>query len=81
MIKTDQLVPVQQQVERLADQILLLSEREQHLHSRSERQQQIVESTHWRSFLTSIFEAFMLVTINAWQIYYLRRFFEVKRVL
>ena len=81
MVKTHQLVPVQEQVERLADQILLLSEKEQLLHIRSERQQEIVESTHWRSLLTSLFEAVMLVSINAWQIYYLRRFFEVKRVL
>ncbi|GAM19236.1 hypothetical protein SAMD00019534_024110, partial [Acytostelium subglobosum LB1] len=39
------------------------------------------ESTNSRVLWWSIFEAFILVVMSLWQIYYLRRFFEVKRAV
>lgn len=39
------------------------------------------ESTNARVLWWSIFEALVLVAMSAWQVYYLRRFFEVKRVV
>ncbi|GBG29466.1 Transmembrane emp24 domain-containing protein [Hondaea fermentalgiana] len=75
--------------EGLADKLVLslgrrvsdLKEQEEYLRRRSERHQRTTESTSSRVLLSSLCEAFILVAVNLWQIYYLRRFFEVKRIL
>lgn len=41
----------------------------------------INESTNSRVMLWSIFEALILVTMSLGQVYYLKRFFEVRRVV
>ncbi len=37
------------------------------------------ESTNERVLWWSIFEVFLLMCMSAWQVYYLKRFFEIKR--
>lgn len=39
------------------------------------------ESTNGRVMWWSLFEAATLVAVCLWQVYYLKRFFEVKRVV
>jgi len=66
---------------RLGRRVSDLKEQEEYLRRRSERHQRTTENTGSRVLLSSLCEAAVLVGVNLWQIYYLRRFFEVKRMI
>lgn len=72
------ITPVQQQIVTLSDKMLQLKEKEEYLRSRMQRHQELSESTASRGFYLSMFESAVLVGVNLWQIYYLRKFFESK---
>mmetsp|Transcript_21158 Transcript_21158/g.46009 ORF Transcript_21158/g.46009 Transcript_21158/m.46009 type:complete len:87 (+) Transcript_21158:370-630(+) len=70
-----------QVVLRLGRRVSDLREQQEYLRRRTDRHHRTTESTNYRVLLSSLFEALVLVGINMWQIYYLRRFFEVKRII
>jgi|GEM_PF-3860660 len=54
---------------------------QEYMQIRDRTHREINESTNSRVVMWSFFEAFVLVAISAGQVYYLRRFFEVRRVV
>mmetsp|Transcript_717 Transcript_717/g.1046 ORF Transcript_717/g.1046 Transcript_717/m.1046 type:complete len:212 (-) Transcript_717:1975-2610(-) len=66
---------------RLARRVSDLKEQEEYLRRRSDRHHRTAESNMSRVLLSSLCEAAVLLGVNLWQLYYLQRFFEVKRVI
>uniref|UniRef100_A0A7S3PI52 GOLD domain-containing protein n=1 Tax=Aplanochytrium stocchinoi TaxID=215587 RepID=A0A7S3PI52_9STRA len=79
--KQEHIYPIQTKVLELADKVTQLKDLEQNLKARSARHKQTADSTNKRSLYTSMLESVVLVSVNLWQIYYLRQFFEVKRYI
>lgn len=71
--------PLESKIRRLSDKISELKEQEQYLLQSLEQHRGVAKSNQQRVHLSTVFEALVLVIVNAWQLYYLRRFFEVKR--
>ena len=65
----------------LSDKILRLREHESYLKHRSSRHQKTTESTQSRVLVSTIVEGVVLIGLNLWQGYYLKSFFETKRVI
>uniref|UniRef100_A0A914Y3S6 GOLD domain-containing protein n=1 Tax=Panagrolaimus superbus TaxID=310955 RepID=A0A914Y3S6_9BILA len=50
-------------------------------HNRKERMRQTIDSTNTRVFIWAITEFLLIIAMAAWQIHYLKRFFEIQRVI
>ncbi len=70
-----------QMVLRLAQRVTDLKEQEEYLRRRSERHHRTAESNNQRVLLSSVAETLVLLGVNGAMVYYLRQFFEVKRVI
>lgn len=75
------LKPIQEKVLDLSDKILQLKEAQLFLRRRADQHASTAQSLSRRVLLSSVAEALVLVGINLWQTYYLRQFFEVKRIV
>jgi len=79
--KKEHLNPIQEDILKLADKVQRLQNLHNQLKTRSERHKQTADSTNNRALYTSVLESIVLVSVNLWQIHYLRQFFEVKRYI
>jgi p24 family protein beta-1 len=66
---------------KLADSLNAISSEQHYLRNRERVHRNTTESTNARVLWWSFCEAAVLVAMSLWQIFYLKRFFEVKRVV
>ncbi|EFA82777.1 emp24/gp25L/p24 family protein [Heterostelium album PN500] len=76
-----QMPQLESQIMALADGVQAVKSEQYYFRMREATHRNTAESTNSRVVWWSIFEALILVAMSAWQIYYLRRFFEVKRAV
>jgi hypothetical protein len=77
----DHITPLEQGVLQLSEAMAAVSEDSKYMYHREEHHRALTESTYERLRIMAVVEAIVLVAMSIGQIYYLRRFFEVKRVV
>lgn len=77
----DHITPLEHGVLQLSEAMSAVREDSRYMLYREENHRSITESTYERLRTLSILEAIVLIAMSIGQIYYLRRFFEVKRVV
>ncbi|EGG22561.1 emp24/gp25L/p24 family protein [Cavenderia fasciculata] len=65
----------------LSDSVQAVKSEQNYFRMREAVHRNTAESTNRRVLWWSVFETFILIAMSVWQIYYLRRFFEVKRAV
>ncbi|KAL2919260.1 p24 complex component [Polyrhizophydium stewartii] len=65
----------------LADNVRFMRDEQGYLIRRLQRHRQTADSTNGRVFWWSLFQAVLLIGACAFQVFYLRRFFETRRVV
>mmetsp|Transcript_4409 Transcript_4409/g.7256 ORF Transcript_4409/g.7256 Transcript_4409/m.7256 type:complete len:217 (+) Transcript_4409:32-682(+) len=73
--------PLQSSILQLADGLHAVQGEEKYMRMRERAHRDTSESTNSRILYWSIFENVVLISISVWQVYYLKRFFEVKRAV
>jgi hypothetical protein len=68
-------------IRELSSSLVGIKHEQEYMHIRDRIHREINESTNSKVVWWSIFEAGILVLMTVGQIYYLKRFFEVKRVV
>eukprot|EP01113_Clastostelium_recurvatum_P034960 TRINITY_DN480_c0_g1_i1.p1 TRINITY_DN480_c0_g1~~TRINITY_DN480_c0_g1_i1.p1 ORF type:complete len:214 (-),score=38.96 TRINITY_DN480_c0_g1_i1:78-695(-) len=81
LAKKDDITPLEQSITQLAEGVNAIQAEQDYMRIREMAHRNTTESTNARVMWWSIFEALMLVAMSIWQVYYLRRFFEVKRAV
>eukprot|EP01111_Echinosteliopsis_oligospora_P012896 TRINITY_DN448_c0_g1_i1.p1 TRINITY_DN448_c0_g1~~TRINITY_DN448_c0_g1_i1.p1 ORF type:complete len:207 (-),score=56.28 TRINITY_DN448_c0_g1_i1:71-691(-) len=79
--KRDDITPLENSITQLAEGLSAVQAEQDYMKIREQAHRNTNESTNGRVLWWSVFEAMVLVAMSVWQIYYLRRFFEVKRVV
>jgi len=72
---------LEEMIKELATALRSVKHEQDYMSVRDKVHRTINESTNSRVVLWSFFEAFVLVSMTVGQIYYLKRFFEVRRVV
>mmetsp|Transcript_12098 Transcript_12098/g.16717 ORF Transcript_12098/g.16717 Transcript_12098/m.16717 type:complete len:204 (+) Transcript_12098:41-652(+) len=75
------LDPVMTVISQLKESLRATLNEQDYMKMREKAHRNTSESTNERVIWWSIFEVIILFCMSVWQIYYLRRFFEVKRVV
>mmetsp|Transcript_2428 Transcript_2428/g.8671 ORF Transcript_2428/g.8671 Transcript_2428/m.8671 type:complete len:216 (-) Transcript_2428:27-674(-) len=75
------LMELQSSIMQLADGLYSIQREEKYLRIRERVHRDTSESTNARVLGWSLVETIVLIGISLWQIFYLRRFFEVKRTV
>ncbi|EGC37250.1 hypothetical protein DICPUDRAFT_150161 [Dictyostelium purpureum] len=81
LAKKNDLTPIERSIMTLSDGVTGVRNEQNYFRMREAAHRNTAESTNSRVLWWSIFEACVLVSLSIWQIYYLRRFFEVKRAV
>eukprot|EP01132_Coremiostelium_polycephalum_P002689 gene2689-3335_t len=79
--KKGDLTPLTRSIMLLSDGVNAIKNEQTYFRMREAAHRNTAESTNSRILWWSVFEAFLLVAMSIWQIYYLRRFFEIKRAV
>ncbi|CCM01720.1 uncharacterized protein FIBRA_03785 [Fibroporia radiculosa] len=75
----DTVAPIEREIRALANGLTAVKDEQEYITIRERRHRDTAESTNARVKWWSIFQAGVLVAVVAWQVYYLKSFFEVKR--
>jgi len=78
---TSDHIKVENMVRELSNSLTAVRHEQEYMEVRERVHRSINDSTNSRVVLWAVFEAFILVTMTLGQIYYLKRFFEVRRVV
>eukprot|EP00924_Labyrinthula_sp_SR-Ha-C_P013546 maker-scaffold_5-snap-gene-6.43-mRNA-1 protein AED:0.16 eAED:0.16 QI:65/0.5/0.4/1/1/1/5/0/304 len=78
VLQKSHLQVVEEQVADLENKIQVLGLKATKLKDDVQEQQKTVDNTQSKASTFSFIKSFLLVVVNAWQIYYLKQFFEVK---
>ncbi|CAB5348170.1 uncharacterized protein OCT59_016536 [Rhizophagus irregularis] len=73
--------PLENEIRELADNLAAIKDEQEYIVIREQRHRDTAESTNDRVKWWSIFQFFVLFAVCFWQVFYLKRFFEVKRVV
>jgi len=79
--KADRLSPLETSIVHLSDGLVEIQAQQKYMRLRERAHRHTTESTNARVLWWSFLEAAVLIAMSLWQIYYLRSFFEVKRVV
>jgi len=79
--KREHLTPLENSIMQLSEGVTAIQAEQDYMKIREQAHRNTNESTNARLLWWAIFEALVLVAMSVWQVYYLRRFFEVKRVV
>jgi len=79
--KQENITPLGNQIMQLAEGVSSIQVEQESMKMREMAHRNTNESTNSRVLWWTIFEALVLVAMSVWQVFYLRRFFEVKRVV
>jgi len=75
------LSPMEESVKRIGQSLDAVTTDQRFLRLREQSHRDTAESTNTRVLWYSILESFLLIGISLGQVYYLRKFFEIKRVV
>ncbi|BFZ64734.1 p24 complex component [Saitoella coloradoensis] len=73
--------PVEKEIRELADLLNAVKDEQEYIVVRERRHRNTAESTNTRVKWWSVTQGIVLVCVGVFQVFYLKRFFEVKRVL
>lgn len=76
-----QLKPIESEIKQLAIALEAVKEEQQYLVIREKLHRNTAESTNDRVKWWSLVQAAMVLGVTTWQVFYLKRFFEVKRTI
>ncbi|KAF2074047.1 hypothetical protein CYY_004661 [Polysphondylium violaceum] len=79
--KKGDVSPLERSIMLLSDGVNAVKAEQDYFRIREAYHRNTAESTNSRVLWWSVFEAFVLLSMSIWQIYYLKRFFEVKRAV
>ncbi|KAG6832899.1 hypothetical protein H0H92_004783 [Tricholoma furcatifolium] len=77
----DIVAPVEREIRALANGLTSVKDEQEYIVVRERTHRNTAESTNSRVKWWSILQAIVLFSVVGWQIYYLKSFFEVKRVI
>ncbi|GLB33538.1 putative emp24/gp25L/p24 family/GOLD protein [Lyophyllum shimeji] len=77
----DIVAPVEREIRSLASGLLAVKDEQEYIVVRERTHRNTAESTNSRVKWWSILQAIVLFSVVGWQVYYLKSFFEVKRVI
>jgi len=77
----DIVAPVEREIRSLANGLLSVKDEQEYIVVRERTHRNTAESTNSRVKWWSILQAIVLFSVVGWQVYYLKSFFEVKRVI
>ncbi|EMD40692.1 hypothetical protein CERSUDRAFT_91429 [Gelatoporia subvermispora B] len=75
----DTVAPIEREIRALAQGLTSVKDEQEYIVIRERRHRNTAESTNSRVKWWSVLQAIMLFCVVAWQVYYLKSFFEVKR--
>lgn len=78
LAKIEHIDPIEKTIMELSEGLTELQEEQKYLRSVERVHRETIESTNVRMLYWSLFEVFVLITMGMFQIYYLKRFLEVK---
>eukprot|EP00695_Tsukubamonas_globosa_P000177 TRINITY_DN1130_c0_g1_i1.p1 TRINITY_DN1130_c0_g1~~TRINITY_DN1130_c0_g1_i1.p1 ORF type:complete len:201 (-),score=50.08 TRINITY_DN1130_c0_g1_i1:66-668(-) len=81
LAKLENLDPIERSIVRLSEGLNAIQNEQKYLRMRERTHRDTSESTNSRVLWWSIFEAFVLVGMSVLQVFFLKRFFEVKRAV
>jgi len=73
--------PLEEEINHLYEGIVAVIEEQQYMKVREKTHRDTSESTNQRVVWWSLFEVIALLTMSGGQVYYLRKFFEVRRIV
>ncbi|KAG0149762.1 hypothetical protein CROQUDRAFT_653334 [Cronartium quercuum f. sp. fusiforme G11] len=73
--------PIETEIKNLAHALEAVKEEQEYIVVREKLHRNTAESTNDRVKWWSLVQAGMVLAVTAWQVFYLKRFFEVKRVV
>jgi len=77
----DVVAPVEREIRSLANGLTSVKDEQEYIVVRERTHRNTAESTNARVKWWSVLQAIVLFSVVAWQVYYLKSFFEVKRVI
>ncbi|THH20146.1 hypothetical protein EW146_g1156 [Bondarzewia mesenterica] len=77
----EHIAPIEREIRLLANGLTAVKDEQEYIVVRERTHRNTAESTNSRVKWWSILQAFVLFSVCAWQVYYLKSFFEVKRVI
>ncbi|KAF8506025.1 supernatant protein factor C-terminal domain-containing protein [Russula emetica] len=78
---TDVVAPIEREIRTLAHGLTSVKDEQEYIVIRERTHRNTAESTNARVKWWSILQTAVLFSVVAWQVYYLKSFFEVKRVI
>ncbi|KAF7730585.1 p24 complex component [Apophysomyces ossiformis] len=73
--------PIEREIRELADSIFAIKSEQEYIIVRERQHRNTAESTNSRVKWWSLAQVALLIAVCFWQVIYLKRFFEVKRVV
>ncbi|KAF9468859.1 emp24/gp25L/p24 family/GOLD-domain-containing protein [Collybia nuda] len=77
----DVVAPVEREIRSLANGLAAVKDEQEYIVVRERTHRNTAESTNARVKWWSVLQAIVLFSVVAWQVYYLKSFFEIKRVI
>ncbi|KDR83405.1 hypothetical protein GALMADRAFT_85507 [Galerina marginata CBS 339.88] len=77
----DIVAPIEREIRTLASGLVSVKDEQEYIVVREKVHRNTAESTNSRVKWWSVMQAIVLFSVVAWQVYYLKSFFEVKRVI
>ncbi|KAJ7638561.1 emp24/gp25L/p24 family/GOLD-domain-containing protein [Roridomyces roridus] len=77
----DVVAPIEREIRALSNGLQSVKDEQEYIVVRERTHRNTAESTNSRVKWWSVLQAIVLFSVVAWQIYYLKSFFEVKRVI
>ncbi|KAI3596760.1 copii-coated vesicle protein [Moniliophthora roreri] len=78
---SDVVAPIEREIRSLAHGLAAVKDEQEYIVIRERTHRNTAESTNSRVKWWSVLQAVVLFAVVAWQVYYLKSFFEVKRVI
>ncbi|KAK7060221.1 p24 complex component [Paramarasmius palmivorus] len=80
-VEDDVVAPIEREIRKLAHGLASVKDEQEYIVVRERTHRNTAESTNSRVKWWSVLQAVVLFAVVAWQVYYLKSFFEVKRVI
>jgi len=77
----DTVAPIEREIRALANDLKAVKDEQEYILVREQKHRNTAESTNSRVKWWSVLQTVVLIVVVAWQVYYLKSFFEVKRVI
>ncbi|EGO01697.1 hypothetical protein SERLA73DRAFT_48719 [Serpula lacrymans var. lacrymans S7.3] len=77
----DIVAPIEREIRSLAHGLTSVKDEQEYIVVRERRHRNTAESTNTRVKWWSVLQAIVLFSVVGWQVYYLKSFFEVKRII